>query len=225
MESPERSWVLRAGTHKRVLNCVEAPLEGATRRGTPFEGLGETVFQIVSILSVVGAVVCGVVHWLVRGRKAAARRPAPAGRWQKMVYATLMLSVAALTVTGLWPAFRGEALRGWWLMVHVKFGGLFAVALAAAALTWAGRASFGRPDDRFDTPRRLCFWAGLTAGLAVVLSIMLSMTDWFSSEQIDTLGEVHRWAALAVVVLTMTDCYRAGLTGGRGGEARDDDAG
>jgi len=173
------------------------------------------VFQVVSILSVAGAVAAAAVHWLVRGRKAALRPIRPAGRWQRLVYAALMLSLAALTVTGLYPAARGEALRGWLLIVHVSAGGAFAAALAAAALTWAERASFGRRDDRFDTPRRLCFWAGLTAALAAVLAVMLSMTDWFSSEQIDTLLEVHRWAALGVILLALADGYRAGAAGRR----------
>jgi hypothetical protein len=186
---------------------------------------GDNVFRIVSIVGVAGAVVCGMVHYLVRGRRTAARPGRPAGWWQRLVYAALAGSIAVLTATGFYPAMRGEAVGGWLLIVHVTFGGVFAAALAAAALTWAERASFARSGDRFDTPRKLCFWGGLAAALATLLSMMLSMTDWFSAEQIESLLELHRWAALGVVLLTMVDAYRAGLAARRGGGAREDDDG
>jgi len=94
------------------------------------------MFQVIAIACLAGAVLAAALHYLAAARRRAARpRRAALGRWSKLVYAVLMASLAVLAVTGLYPALRGERLGGWLLMVHVSFGGVFAAALAAAALT------------------------------------------------------------------------------------------
>ena len=181
---------------------------------------------VVVVLSACVAVfaVLGLVRLLVgrQGKTAADETPTIRrwSLWERLVHFAMAASAGALIVTGfaqqlLW----GERLSGVWLMIHVTFGGVFAVSLALMVLTWQRAARFDRgdrgyrpvalllgdpaPAGRWDAGQKGLFWLVGWAGLVLVATEMLAMTPLWTPEQIDWLYEAHRLTALAMLAAAL----------------------
>jgi hypothetical protein len=193
-----------------------------------------TTFQTITILAVAGAAAVLALHFLVAGRrrlreaKAAPRRPL--GRWQRLLYAVTILSLLVLVFTGFWPAVRGEPLRGWLLMIHNSAAPAFAIGLLVLAFLWAER----RPARLVESPvttrapgatvsaagfgrgQRLVFWAAALLATTLVLTMMFSMVQIFGTPGQELLFEIHRYSALAMVLVAMVHGYLVALDRGLG---------
>ncbi len=193
-----------------------------------------TTFQTITILAVGGAAAVLALHFLVAGRrrlreaKAAPRRPL--GRWQRLLYAVTILSLLVLVFTGFWPAVRGEPLRGWLLMIHNSAAPAFAIGLLVLAFLWAERrparlvespVATGAPGATvpaagFGRGQRLVFWAAALLATTLVLTMMFSMVQIFGTPGQELLFEIHRYSALAMVLVAMVHGYLVALGRGLG---------
>ena len=193
-----------------------------------------TTFQTITILAVASAAAVILLHLLAVGRrqfrdaKAAPRRPL--GRWQRLIYALTLLSLVVLAFTGFWPAIRGEPLSGWFLMVHNGAAGPFALGLLVLAILWAERrparlvespVATGAPGAAvaatgFGRGQRLVFWAAALLACTLVLTTMFSMVQIFGTAGQELLSEVHRYSALAMVLVAMVHVYLVALARGLG---------
>jgi len=196
-------------------------------------------FQTITILAVAGAAAVLALHFLVAGRrrlreaKTAPRRPL--GRWQRLLYAVTILSLLVLAFTGFWPAVRGEPLRGWLLMIHNSAAPAFAIGLLVLAFLWAERRPAGlRPGAAglhpggagapgatvsaagFGRGQRLVFWAAALLAAVLVLTMMFSMVQIFGTPGQELLFEIHRYSALAMVLVAMVHGYLVALDRGLG---------
>ena len=183
-----------------------------------------TTFQTITILAVASAAAVILLHLLAVGRrqfrdaKAAPRRPL--GRWQRLIYALTLLSLVVLAFTGFWPVIRGEPLSGWFLMVHNGAAGPFALGLLVLAILWAER----RPARLVESPvatgfgrgQRLVFWAAALLATTLVLTMMFSMVQIFGTPGQELLFEIHRYSALAMVLVAMVHGYLVALARGLG---------
>jgi cytochrome b subunit of formate dehydrogenase len=204
-----------------------------------------TTFQTITILAVAGAAAVLALHFLAAGRrlcreaKAAPRRPL--GRWQRLLYAVTILSLLVLVFTGFWPAVRGEPLRGWLLMIHNSAAPAFAIGLLVLAFLWAerrparlvespaveprqarpARVATGAPGATasatgFGRGQRLVFWAAALLATTLVLTMMFSMVQIFGTPGQELLFEIHRYSALAMVLVAMVHGYLVALARGLG---------
>ncbi|MHC4649093.1 MAG: hypothetical protein ACYTBJ_26885 [Planctomycetota bacterium] len=110
------------------------------------------------------------------------------GRLKKLAYLLGLLCFAVLAVTGFWPVLvLGRHICGYLLMVHVTFGGVFAVCLFFLAVTWAHSYGFNESDWPWLTSlvrremqkhrllgedpnllRKICFWLLLLVSLPLM---------------------------------------------------------
>ena len=133
-------------------------------------------------------------------------------RWgarERVVFRALAASALILGVTGLMAMLPSRRLAGWLLLLHVWAGGVFAVALAAAAVTWADAHRLRKTShDGFAAARRALFWLFLLLGFCQILTTALSMTSLFGQDGMVVVYQVHRWAApvLAAVVAMYAWC-------------------
>jgi len=193
-----------------------------------------TTFQTITISAVAVAAAVLMLHFLVAGRrqlreaKAAPRRHL--GRWQRLLYAVTILSLVVLVFTGFWPAVRGEPLRGWFLMIHNSAAPAFAIGLLALAFLWAERsparlvespAATGAPGATFPAAgfgrgQRLVFWVAALLAAVLVLTMMFSMVQIFGTPGQELLFEIHRYSALAMVLVALVHGYLVALRRGLG---------
>jgi len=193
-------------------------------------------FQLISLAGLGGTVLAIALHFVIaRPRRGApsAREPRDVPRltrWERLVHAVLLLAFLVLLATSGWPTLRGERMSGYFLMVHTVAGAVFAVALVAMMITWAADARFqatdvawlrrqkvisegpdGAPAGRFDPIEKAYFWTAGILGLATLISTMLSMVPLFGTVGQTVLYEIHRYAALLLVMATVVHLYRTTL--------------
>ncbi len=184
------------------------------------------VFPTVMAITLAAAVIVLVLHLIL----ALVGGPAPRARkrfngWEKLVYLATVGSVTVLAGTSFFPVWRFGGMHGWWLLAHMFGAGALTAALPLAALTWCGASRFGRPghpaaEDTF-LPRffwlpRVVFWLFLWAGLAAMLTMLVSMLPLFGTEGLERLLDLHRYAGLLAVVTLLIHFHclllqRAGL--------------
>jgi hypothetical protein len=141
--------------------------------------------------------------------------PPPFLSW---VFIGLTASFIYLAASGFaFAIFSPRALFGIALVVHVAAGGIFSVSLAATVIIRAKEysslvdvfTSGGRPMGYLvgllAKPLRqsLLYWVFVIAGLALILTALLSMLPYFSFRTQVALIETHRWSALAAVLSAM----------------------
>jgi len=179
-------------------------------------------------LASTGAVI--VVHFLAFRRQ----RFDPAGDhdtvprltgWERLLHLGVASSFLVLLVTGFQACLtRDLRLTGYALLLHCVAGGIFALSLALAALTWAEDCRFQShdlqwvrrrskheerlPAGRFDCHEKILFWLTCLAGLVTLVSMALAMTSLLGSRGMAALHEVHRYGALVTVCLVGVHAYR-----------------
>jgi len=190
-----------------------------------------SLFRILSILGIGGAVGLCVLHYLVIGR----RMPHPGhGRrgvlrynlWERFLHLVLLAAFLVLLVTGFWAVIVHDGrIAGYMLMIHTTCGAVFAVAVAAMLVTWAADHAFADPDrhwlcgggccstrarlpaGRFNAGDKIYFWLAGLLTLILLLSMLLSMVDLFGPTGQDLLLLLHRAAAIVLVVVTIWHAY------------------
>ncbi len=148
--------------------------------------------------------------------------------WERLVHLALTVSALGLIVTGFAPQLLwGLRTHGWWVMLHVSFGGVFLVALALMVLTWQQRARFAPGDARWirlalprvavgadggqcdiwDPGQKMLFWLTAWTSLVVAGTMVLAMTPLLGAAGIELLYESHRYAAVVLTVLLIFHAY------------------
>jgi hypothetical protein len=87
----------------------------------------------------------------------------------------------------------------WVLMAHVAVAPLFALGLAALALTWSGLGR-GGAESPLSGPAKTLLWVILLAGLVVTLSGVVPMTPLCGTEGQHFLYLTHRYSAIVLTV-------------------------
>ena len=174
---------------------------------------GEAFSSVLTVvlLATVGLVLLHLVLALMGGRASRPRRRL--NLWERLVYLGALVSVAGLGLTSFYSVLAYGAMSGWWLFAHMFGAGAMTGVLPLLAITWAGPSRFGlgpATDEedtyaaRFFWIPKLLFWLFLTSGLAVILTMLLSMLPIFGTDGLHVLLDIHRYAGLmAVVVLTL----------------------
>ena len=120
----------------------------------------------------------------------------------KLAYLVLLATALALALTGIGTLALGKApMSGWVLMAHVAFAPLFALGLAAVALTWAESARFGSSGAPQGALPKALLWLILLGGLVVILSAVVPMTPLFGSTGQHALYLTHRYSAIGLAAL------------------------
>jgi MFS family permease len=120
------------------------------------------------------------------------------GCLRKLVFLVGLLCFAALAVTGFipWLVF-GEQIAGWWLVIHVTAGGVFAGCMAVLAVLSA-------ENNRLDKlGAQVCFWGVLFLSLPVILSPVLSMFKLFGTDWQRLLLQIHRYSTLVLSIFAL----------------------
>jgi cytochrome b subunit of formate dehydrogenase len=121
----------------------------------------------------------------------------------KVAYAAMLAGVLLLAATGIGTYALGQPpMTHWVLMAHVAAAPLFALGLAAVALTWAGYGGAGAGSP-LNAPAKVLLWVILLCGLVVVLSGVVPMTPLFGTRGQHCLYLTHRWSAIVLTAAVL----------------------
>ena len=146
------------------------------------------------------------------------------GRVKHLAYLVLCLCFLVLFVTGFGTRLLyGHELTGWVLMIHATFAPVFAVCAALAVLGWAQQCRLTADDWQWvirlvclrwrglleNSPLgwKLTFWLGAALVIPVALSMVGSMYPIFGTHGQEVLFELHRYAALVLVLGAIVHVY------------------
>jgi hypothetical protein len=122
---------------------------------------------------------------------------------RKLSYVVLCVAGLVLAFTGLGTfAFGRPPMTHWVLMAHVAVAPLFALGLAAVALTWSGLCR-GGADSPLNISAQALLWVVLLAGLVVILSGVLPMTPLFGTPGQHLLYLTHRYSAIVLTAAVL----------------------
>jgi len=147
---------------------------------------------------------------------------------RRLVLALSVICFLVLVVTGFFPVLiLGESIFGYWMMIHVIFGGVFAFCLALLAVLWAQdnrldvnccpllRKLFledsqnAASGGRVELLQRAVFWLLMFLAMPLVLSILLSMFTLFGTDIQEFLLACHRYIALGFALIAVVFAYLA----------------
>ncbi len=147
---------------------------------------------------------------------------------RRLILALAVICFLVLAVTGFFPVLiLGKSIFGYWMMIHVIFGGVFAFCLALLAVLWAQDNSLDVSccpllrklfsEDSGDVPsggraellQRAVFWLLMSLAVPLVLSILLSMFTLFGTDIQKFLLACHRYIALGFAVIAVAFAYLA----------------
>ncbi len=148
---------------------------------------------------------------------------------QRWIFICLALSGSYLILSGFLFSFLGVRIFGFFLLLHVVLGGLFAVCLCLAVSVRA-RYYVWDPEDfkgekgalnlKTKSGRRVVwqisfFWIFVASGLILILTALSQMLPSFSLRTQLVLFEVHRYAALVLLLASMGFFYFSRVDEGR----------
>ena len=129
---------------------------------------------------------------------------------QRWIYLALAFSYLYLVLSGFIFAFIGIRIFGTFLLLHVVLGALFAVCLCLAVVFRARYYTWHEEDGaeanlRTDAGKRkvwqvILFWLFVAAGFLLVVTALGQMLPSLSLRTQLSLFQVHRYAALAVLL-------------------------
>jgi formate dehydrogenase subunit gamma len=194
-----------------------------------------SLFQIISIIGIGGALAAIPVHYLLIARRA----PHPGlgmrgvkryNLWERLVHLALLMSFLVLAVTGFVASIGWNGpMKGYMLMLHTTSGAVFAVSVGCMLVTWAADHAFtqadGRwfrgggcctpvkelPAGRFTGGEKVYFWLAGLLTLAALVSMLMSMVPVLGTEGQALMYHVHRWSTLVLVVATIWHAYATTL--------------
>jgi cytochrome b subunit of formate dehydrogenase len=153
------------------------------------------------------------------------------GVLKKLIYLLALLCFAILVITGFYQRLiLDEPISGYLMIVHATFAPIFAICLAALAVSWASSHSFNKSDWPWlrDLLRRVIslkipvsesiepssqlfektgFWLIVFLALPLILSIIVSMFSIFGTAGQNFLLAAHRWTALVFAVVAIIHTY------------------
>ena len=194
------------------------------------------MFRIISIIVLLASVSAVILHFMITRSKPKqtatakpAKRPGLLGILDvlsKLAYLVGVLSFSALLITGFFPCLvLGQTISGYWLMVHVSAGGIFAVCLAFMTVMFAEQCRFDRSDCsrlqklfgkesverqdiiKFTSGLKISFWLIILLALPVILSIIMSMLGIAGTHGQELLMQLHRYCALPLAVIAVINMY------------------
>ncbi len=120
----------------------------------------------------------------------------------KFFYTVMCAGIAVLAFTGIGVFITGYApMTHWVLMIHMAAAAVFALGLAAVALTWSDLCRKNSPV--IGPAAKVLYWIILFSGLIVILSGVLPMTPLFGSIGQRVLYLTHRWAAIILAAAVL----------------------
>jgi len=155
----------------------------------------------------------------------------PVGALRKLVYLLALLCFLVLAITSFYPVLvLKEPIHGYWLMLHATFAPVFAICLAGLAVMWAGNCCFNKSDwpwlthilerltptkrvgeepsnERLGLGQKITFWLIVVPALPLILSIILSMFDFFGTYWQELLLDIHRYTALVFAIAVILHTY------------------
>jgi len=143
------------------------------------------------------------------------------GILRKLVYLLALLCFVVLAINGFYPSLiLCRAICGYWLMLQVTAGGVFAGCLAVLALMWAHHCRFNKSDwqqlqrlirreasESSGLGQKICFWVIILLALPVILSIVLSMFPLFGTDGQEFLLQLHRYSVLLLALVAIVHTY------------------
>ena len=136
---------------------------------------------------------------------------------QRWIHMGLAISTIYLILSGLLFAFIRVRLTGAVLLLHVVLGGLFALCLSLAVLlraryyTWSEEALLPANLKTKAGKRKLwliiLFWIFVASGLVLVVTALLQMLPQISLRAQLVVFEVHRYAALEILLAGIAFLY------------------
>jgi len=170
------------------------------------------------------------VPWFERGKELyriwIIQRYPPTQRW---IFVCLGLSVSYLILSGFLFALLGLRIYGFFLLLHVVLGGLFAVCLCLAVV-FRARYYVWDPED-FEGKKGalnlktrsgmrklwqiIFFWVFAASGFVLILTALSQMLPSFSLRTQLVLYEVHRFAALELLLASIAFFYFSVVDEGR----------
>ena len=121
----------------------------------------------------------------------------------KLSYVVMCAAAAVLAATGIGAFALGKApMTHWVFMAHVAVAPVFALGLAAVALTWADLCRGGAPS-RLKPPAKVLLWVILLCGLVVTLSGVVPMTPLFGTKGQHILYLTHRYGAMVLTAAVL----------------------
>jgi hypothetical protein len=118
----------------------------------------------------------------------------------RVSYGAMCAAGIFLALTGIGTFALGKPpMTHWVLMAHVAAAPLFAIALAAMALTWSGYCARGTQSS-LTTMGQALFWVILLCGLVVMLSGVVPMTPVFGTRGQHLLYLTHRYSAIVLTI-------------------------
>ena len=136
---------------------------------------------------------------------------------QRWIFIGLGLSLCYLVASGFVFALIGVRLFGLFILSHVVLGAFFAVCLCLAVIL---RARFYTWNEEDLDPANLktkagkrkiwqvvLFWIFVTSGFVVVATALFQMLPQFSLRAQLTLFEVHKYAALEILLAAIAFFY------------------
>ncbi len=131
----------------------------------------------------------------------------------RFFYGLMAAAGALLAITGIGTFALGKPpMTHWALMAHCAAAPVFALGLAAVALTWAGPCTRGAASGPGPAAKVL-LWVILLCGLVVLLSGVVPMTPLFGTGGQHVLYLTHRCSAIvltAAILLHLPALFRRG---------------
>jgi cytochrome b subunit of formate dehydrogenase len=136
---------------------------------------------------------------------------------QRWIYLGLSFSYCYLVASGFLFAFIKVRLYGLALLLHVVLGGLFAVCLCLAVLLRARFYAWNEEDlaqanlktkaGKRKIWQVVLFWIFVASGLVLVVTALFQMLPQFSLRAQMIVFEVHRYAALEILLAGIAFLY------------------
>ena len=136
---------------------------------------------------------------------------------QRWIYLGLVFSYCYLVASGFIFAFIRVRLFGLALLLHVVFGGLFALCLCLAVLLRARYYTLNMEDLAMANLKTragkrkiwqiVLFWIFVTSGLVLIVTALFQMLPQFSLRAQLVIFEVHRYAALEILLAGIAFLY------------------
>lgn len=165
-------------------------------------------------------------HWIERSQELCKswfiqRYPAN----QRWIYVGLALSFCYLVLSGFIFALISVRLFGLVLLLHVVLGGLFSVCLCLAVVlrarfyTWnvedLAPANLKTKAGKRKLWQIVLFWIFVASGLVLIVTALFQMLPQFSLRAQLVIFEVHRYAALEILLAGIAFLYFSLVDDGR----------
>ncbi|MEW6358379.1 MAG: formate dehydrogenase subunit gamma [Planctomycetota bacterium] len=191
----------------------------------------DSMYRFVSVVGIAGVAALLIVYHVILRRRRISKETDPRNirRFsilERLVHLIAVLSLLTLAATGFAAVFAGGPLRGTLWLVHYLVAPVFAAAVTIIALIWAKDGRFelydlrwlihlggylwkkdGLPAGRFNAGQKKFLWFVAVFSMAVILSGIGRMFPVLGATGQEVLYQVHRYAALLLVMGVIAHFY------------------